>query len=101
MALMSFVVVAMPPAADWGCASSGDPQFAALVAKGSAGALCQTTYVSVFGSTWRIVLASVTAFWAGEFVNSFVMARMKVWTGASICSPAPGVPPSLARRWTA
>lgn len=81
MAVMSFVVVAMPPAADWGCASSGDPQFAGLVAKSSAGALCQTTYVSVFGSTWRIVLASVTAFWAGEFVNSFVMARMKVWTG--------------------
>jgi uncharacterized PurR-regulated membrane protein YhhQ (DUF165 family) len=44
----------------------------------------------VFGSTWRIVLASVTAFWAGEFVNSFVMARMKVWTGASICSPTWG-----------
>jgi hypothetical protein len=35
----------------------------------------------VFGSTWRIVLASITAFWAGEFVNSFVLARMKVWTG--------------------
>jgi hypothetical protein len=34
----------------------------------------------VFGSTWRIVLASITAFWAGEFVNSFVMAKMKVLT---------------------
>ena len=81
MAVMSFVVVAMPPSAGWGCASSGDPQFAAIVARTSAGALCQTTYESVFGSTWRIVLASVTAFWAGEFVNSLVMARMKVWTG--------------------
>lgn len=81
MALMSFVVVAMPPSPDWGCASSGDPQFAAIVAASSKGALCQTTYVSVFGSTWRIVAASVTAFWAGEFVNSFVLARMKVWTG--------------------
>ena len=81
MAVMSFVVVAMPPSPDWGCASSGDPQFAAIVAASSKGALCQTTYVSVFGSTWRIVAASVTAFWAGEFVNSFVLARMKVMTG--------------------
>jgi queuosine precursor transporter len=81
MAFMSFVVVAMPPAAGWGCASSGDPRFAEIVAKTSAGAVCQTTYDSVFGSTWRIVIASVTAFWAGEFVNSFVLARMKVWTG--------------------
>ena len=35
----------------------------------------------VFGQVPRIVLASVLAFWAGEFVNSYVMARMKVWTG--------------------
>jgi queuosine precursor transporter len=35
----------------------------------------------VFGSTWRIVLASVIAFWAGEFVNSFVLAKMKILTG--------------------
>ena len=34
----------------------------------------------MFGSTWRIVLASIIAFWAGEFVNSFVLAKMKVWT---------------------
>lgn len=60
MAFMSYIVVAMPPAPDWGG---------------------QAAYDSVFGSTWRIVLASVTAFWAGEFVNSFVLARMKVWTG--------------------
>ncbi|MDP2131620.1 MAG: queuosine precursor transporter [Erythrobacter sp.] len=59
MAFMSFVVVAMPPADSW------------------AG---QAAYEEVFGSTWRIVLASITAFWAGEFVNSFVMAKMKVLT---------------------
>lgn len=34
----------------------------------------------VFGNTWRIVLASIVAFWVGDFVNSYVMARMKVWT---------------------
>jgi uncharacterized integral membrane protein (TIGR00697 family) len=28
----------------------------------------------------RIVFASVCAFWAGEFVNSYVLARMKVAT---------------------
>lgn len=81
MAFMSIVVVAMPPSPDWGCAASGDPAFADVVAASSPGAVCQSTYVSVFGSTWRIVLASVLAFWAGEFVNSFVLAKMKVWTG--------------------
>jgi uncharacterized integral membrane protein (TIGR00697 family) len=34
----------------------------------------------VFGSTWRIVFASLTAFWAGEFANSFVLAKMKLLT---------------------
>jgi queuosine precursor transporter len=60
MAFMSWVVVALPPAAGW---------------EG------QAAYESVFGQVWRIVFASVTAFWAGEFVNSYVMARMKIWTG--------------------
>jgi uncharacterized integral membrane protein (TIGR00697 family) len=59
MALMSYVVVAMPPADGW----DG-----------------QSAYESVFGSTWRIVAASILAFWAGEFVNSFVLAKMKIWT---------------------
>ena len=35
----------------------------------------------VFGYTWRIALASIAAFWAGDFVNAYVLARMKVWTG--------------------
>jgi len=34
----------------------------------------------VFGNTWRIVAASIVAFWAGDFVNSYVLARMKVLT---------------------
>lgn len=33
----------------------------------------------IFGQTPRIVMASLLAFWIGEFVNSFVMAKMKVW----------------------
>ena len=60
MAFMSWVVVKLPAAADW----NG-----------------QAAYESVFGNTWRIVGASVLAFWAGEFVNSFVLAKMKIVTG--------------------
>jgi queuosine precursor transporter len=59
MAFMSFVVVALPPAKDWGG---------------------QAAYEQVFGQVPRIVFSSVCAFWAGEFANSYVMARMKVWT---------------------
>jgi hypothetical protein len=34
----------------------------------------------VFGNTWRIVAGSIVAFWVGSMVNSFVMAKMKIWT---------------------
>lgn len=40
----------------------------------------QPAIETVFGNTWRIVIASMAAFWAGDFVNSYVMAKMKVWT---------------------
>lgn len=33
----------------------------------------------IFGQTPRIAAASLLGFWAGEFVNSFVLAKMKVW----------------------
>lgn len=59
MVLMAYVVVALPPDAGW----TG-----------------QAAYEAVFGQVPRIVLASICAFWAGEFANSFVLARMKVWT---------------------
>jgi uncharacterized integral membrane protein (TIGR00697 family) len=59
MALMSWVVVSLPPAHDW----TG-----------------QAAYEQVFGQVPRIVFASVAAFWAGELVNSYVMAKMKLWT---------------------
>ncbi|WOF42654.1 queuosine precursor transporter [Sphingopyxis indica] len=60
MAFMAAVVVALPPADGW----PGQP-----------------SYEFVFGNSWRIVLASMTAFWAGEFANSYVLARMKLATG--------------------
>ncbi len=59
MALMSWVVVALPPHESW----TG-----------------QAAYESVFGQVPRIVFASIVAFWCGEFVNSYVLARMKIWT---------------------
>jgi uncharacterized integral membrane protein (TIGR00697 family) len=34
----------------------------------------------IFGQTPRIVAASLLAFWAGEFVNSFVLAKLKLLT---------------------
>ncbi|MCG3138242.1 MAG: hypothetical protein HJJLKODD_02103 [Phycisphaerae bacterium] len=34
----------------------------------------------VFGNGWRIVLASILAFWVGDFANSFVLAKMKILT---------------------
>ena len=34
----------------------------------------------IFGNTPRIVIASMIAFWCGSFVNSFVLAKMKIWT---------------------
>jgi uncharacterized integral membrane protein (TIGR00697 family) len=40
----------------------------------------QPAYERVFGSGWRIILASLTAFFVGDFLNSVVLAKMKVWT---------------------
>lgn len=34
----------------------------------------------IFGQTWRIALASLVAFWAGEFINSISLAKLKVFT---------------------
>ncbi len=33
-----------------------------------------------FGGTARIVAASLFAYWCGDFANSFVMAKMKLWS---------------------
>jgi uncharacterized integral membrane protein (TIGR00697 family) len=40
----------------------------------------QAAWETVFGNAPRVVLASILGFFAGEFVNSFVMAKMKIWT---------------------
>jgi uncharacterized integral membrane protein (TIGR00697 family) len=59
MAVMSLIVVALPPAPGW----TG-----------------QAAYQQVFGQVPRIVAASIAAFWAGELVNAFVLAKLKVLT---------------------
>jgi queuosine precursor transporter len=55
--LMAWVVVALPPAPFWNN---------------------QDAYEVAFGSTWRIAAAGLIAFAVGEFVNSFIMAKMKI-----------------------
>ncbi len=57
--LMAWVVVNLPPAPFW---------------------KNQGAYEVAFGSTWRIALASMVAYFCGEFVNSYVLAKMKVAT---------------------
>jgi uncharacterized integral membrane protein (TIGR00697 family) len=40
----------------------------------------QAAFETVFGNAPRVVLASITAFFVGEFVNSFVLAKIKIKT---------------------
>ena len=41
----------------------------------------QAAYQTILGQTPRIVLASLIAYFAGEFSNSYTLAKMKIWTG--------------------
>ena len=56
---MAWVVVSLPPAPFW---------------------KNQAAYEVAFGNAWRISLASMIAYFCGEFVNSFVLAKMKIAT---------------------
>jgi uncharacterized integral membrane protein (TIGR00697 family) len=58
-AFMCWFVLWLPPAPGW---------------------LDQAAYEKAFGSTWRIVGGSLTAFVVGEFCNSYVLAKMKILT---------------------
>jgi len=40
----------------------------------------QPALETVFGNAWRIALGSMIAFWCGSFVNSYVLAKMKIFT---------------------
>lgn len=59
MAITLAIVGALPPAADWGN---------------------QSAYETILGQTPRIVAASLIAYIAGEFSNSFTLAKLKIRT---------------------
>ena len=40
----------------------------------------QPAFEAIFGAVPRIVAGSLLAYWAGEFANSYVLARMKILT---------------------
>jgi len=58
--LMAFVIVHLPPADFWRTR--------------------QAAVEEMFGNTPRIACGSMVAFWCGSFVNSYVLAKMKIWT---------------------
>lgn len=59
LSVLGAIIVALPAAPGW----SNQPAFA-----------------TVFGFIPRLVAASLIAYWAGEFTNSYVMAKMKLMT---------------------
>ncbi len=60
MAVLGNVIVALPPAPEW-------PN--------------QAAFQTVFYTVPRLVVASLIAYWCGEFANSFTLAKMKILTG--------------------
>lgn len=59
LSVMGLIVVAIPASADW---------------------KNQAAFEAVFYTVPRFIFASLIAFWLGEFTNSFVLAKMKLWT---------------------
>ncbi len=59
-ALLFAIIVLLPPSPEW---------------------KMQDAFATILGQTPRIVLGSLIAFWCGEFTNSYIMAKMKIWTG--------------------
>ncbi len=57
--VMAAVIVALPPAPFW---------------------KNQGAYEVAFGNAWRVVGASMIAYFCGEFVNSYILAKMKIWS---------------------
>ena len=60
LSAMGALVVALPPAPDW-------PN--------------QKAFATVFSVVPRFAVASLVAYWAGEFTNSYTLARLKLLTG--------------------
>ena len=60
LAIMGLITVWLPPAPGWHN---------------------QDAFATVFYQIPRLIIASLIAFWCGEFANSYTLARMKLWTG--------------------
>src|SRR5713226_8670985 len=60
MAILGNIIVALPAAPEW---------------------KNQEAFAIVFHQVPRLVIASLIAYWCGEFANSFTLAKMKLWTG--------------------
>jgi uncharacterized integral membrane protein (TIGR00697 family) len=63
LAIMGLITVWLPPAPGW-------PN--------------QEAFATVFYQIPRLIVASLIAYWCGEFVNSFTLAKMKLWTGGKM-----------------
>jgi len=59
MAVMGLITVALPAAPEWHN---------------------QQAFATVFEFVPRLVIASLVAYWCGEFANSFTLAKMKIFT---------------------
>ncbi len=59
LALMGALAVALPPSSDWHD---------------------QQAFATVFGLVPRFAIASLAAYWAGEFTNSYTLAKLKLLT---------------------
>lgn len=59
LSVIALITVALPPAPEWHN---------------------QRAFETVFYQVPRLIIASLAAFWCGEFANSFVMAKMKILT---------------------
>ena len=54
----------------------------------------------MFGNTPRIIGASIIAFWCGSFVNSYVLAKMKIWTQRPLAVDAHSSARRCAASWS-
>ena len=63
LAVMGLITVWLPPAQGWHN---------------------QAAFETVFYQIPRLIVASLVAYWCGEFANSYTLAKMKLWTGGKM-----------------
>src|ERR1700680_3913302 len=62
LAIMGLITVWLPPAPGWHN---------------------QEAFATVFYQIPRLIVASLIAYWCGEFTNSYTLAKMKLWAGGT------------------